>query len=84
MDEIFGTHSRNRAPRGPTGRDPGVSGARRGSADRVQAPATEDTAESKLTVFKTVAAYANGYGGNIVFGVEKDEATVCGLNGIDP
>ena len=44
----------------------------------------EDTAESKRTVFKTVAAFANGYGGSIVFGVEKDEATVCGLNGIDP
>ena len=44
----------------------------------------EDTTESKRTVFKTVAAFANGYGGSIVFGVEKDEATVCGLNGIDP
>ena len=30
-----------------------------------------DSAESKRTVFKTVAAFANGYGGNIVFGVEK-------------
>ncbi len=43
----------------------------------------EDTADSKRTVFKTVAAFANGHGGRIVFGVEKDEATVCGLDGID-
>ena len=43
-----------------------------------------DSAESKRTVFKTVAAFANGYGGSIVFGVESDEATVCGLDGIDP
>ncbi len=43
-----------------------------------------DSAESKRTVFKTVAAFANGHGGSIVFGVESDEATVCGLNGIDP
>jgi hypothetical protein len=44
----------------------------------------QDTTESKRTVFKTVAAFANGYGGNMVFGVEKDEATVCGLASIDP
>lgn len=43
-----------------------------------------DTAESKRTVFKTVAAFANGSGGTVVFGVEKDEATICGLNDIDP
>jgi predicted HTH transcriptional regulator len=43
-----------------------------------------DSVESKRTVFKTVAAFANGYGGSVVFGIEKDEATVCGLNGIDP
>jgi predicted HTH transcriptional regulator len=43
----------------------------------------EDSAESKRTIFKTVAAFANGHGGSIVFGVEKDEATVCGLDGID-
>lgn len=42
-----------------------------------------DSPESKRTVFKTVAAFANGHGGNVVFGVEKDEATVCGLDGID-
>ena len=34
-------------------------------------------------MFKTVAAFANGHGGSVVFGVEKDEATVCGLDGID-
>lgn len=43
----------------------------------------EDSVDSKRTVFKTVAAFANGYGGSIVFGIEKDEATVCGLDGID-
>jgi hypothetical protein len=40
--------------------------------------------DSKRTVFKTVAAFANGDGGTIVFGVEKDEATVCGLDSADP
>jgi predicted HTH transcriptional regulator len=40
--------------------------------------------DSKRTVFKTVAAFANGDGGTIVFGVEKDEATVCGLGSADP
>jgi len=44
----------------------------------------QDTTESKRTVFKTIAAFANGYGGNLVFGIEKYEATVCGLDGIDP
>ncbi len=34
-------------------------------------------------MYKTVAAFANGHGGSIVFGVEKDEATVCGLDGVD-
>jgi predicted HTH transcriptional regulator len=43
----------------------------------------ENSDESKRTVFKTVAAFANGHGGSIVFGIEKDEATVCGLEGID-
>jgi hypothetical protein len=38
-----------------------------------------DTDESKRKVFKTVAAFANGHGGNLVFGVESDEATVCGV-----
>jgi hypothetical protein len=44
----------------------------------------DHSAESKRTVFKTVAAFANGYGGSMVFGVESDEATVCGLGDIDP
>lgn len=44
----------------------------------------DDSNDSKRTVFKTVAAFANGHGGSIVFGIEKDEATVCGLEGIDP
>jgi predicted HTH transcriptional regulator len=35
-------------------------------------------------VFKTVAALANGSGGSIVFGVEKNDATASGLDGIDP
>jgi hypothetical protein len=43
----------------------------------------DDSGDSKRTVFKTVAAFANGHGGSIVFGVEKDEATVCGLESID-
>lgn len=43
-----------------------------------------NTVDSKRTVFKTVAAFANGSGGTVVFGIEKDEATVCGLDGIDP
>jgi len=43
-----------------------------------------DSAESRRTVFKTVAAFANGHGGSIVFSIEKDEATVCGLDGVDP
>lgn len=43
-----------------------------------------ESPESKRTVFKTVAAFANGYGGSVVFGVESDEATVCGLGNIDP
>ena len=43
----------------------------------------EDTVESKRTVFKTVAAFANGRGGSIVFGVEKYEATVCGVDDAD-
>jgi Putative DNA-binding domain len=46
-----------------------------------QLPGTSD--ESKRTIFKTVAAFANGLGGSIVFGVEKDEATICGLPDAD-
>lgn len=40
----------------------------------------EDNDESKRRIFKTVAAFANGLGGNLVFGVESDEATVCGVD----
>lgn len=43
----------------------------------------EDNDESKRRVFKTVAAFANGQGGNLVFGVESDEATVGGIDGTD-
>lgn len=43
----------------------------------------EDSVDSKRTIFKIVAAFANGQGGSIVFGVQKDEATMCGLDGID-
>lgn len=43
----------------------------------------EDNDESKRKVFKTVAAFANGQGGSLVFGVESDEATVCGVDGGD-
>jgi hypothetical protein len=43
----------------------------------------DQSVESKRTIFKTVAAFANGHGGSIVFGVESDEATICGLDGID-
>ena len=59
---------------------------RRAKASRSSSSASspQDTTESKRTVFKTVAAFASGYGGNMVFGIEKDEATVCGLDGIDP
>jgi hypothetical protein len=42
-----------------------------------------DSVDSKRTIFKTVAAFANGHGGSIVFDVESDEATFCGLDGID-
>jgi hypothetical protein len=42
-----------------------------------------DTTESKRKVFKTVAAFANGNGGSIVFGVESDEITVRGIEETD-
>jgi hypothetical protein len=35
--------------------------------------------ESKRTVFKTVAAFANGSGGTLVFGVDPDELTLIGI-----
>jgi hypothetical protein len=40
----------------------------------------EDNDDSKRKVFKTVAAFANGQGGNLVFGIESDEASVCGVD----
>jgi hypothetical protein len=43
----------------------------------------DDSVESKRTIFKTVAAFANGHGGSVVFGVESDEATVRGVDGTD-
>ncbi len=35
-------------------------------------------------MFKTVAAFATGDGGTIVFGIDPDELTVTGLDGEDP
>jgi len=40
------------------------------------------TTESKRTLLKTVAAFANGDGGSILFGMNADEVTVEGLPGI--
>jgi hypothetical protein len=42
-----------------------------------------DTSESKRRVFKTVAAFANGDGGLIVFGMDPDEVTIVGLPNLD-
>ncbi|MCZ2812018.1 ATP-binding protein [Modestobacter sp. VKM Ac-2979] len=39
--------------------------------------------DSRRKVLKTVAAFANGGGGNIVFGMDPDETTVVGLKGAD-
>lgn len=41
----------------------------------------ETTVESKRKVLKTVAAFANGGGGTIVFGVDPDELTLTGIDG---
>jgi hypothetical protein len=41
------------------------------------------TADSLRKSFKTVAAFANGHGGSLVFGMNADEVTVDGLEG-DP
>lgn len=40
-----------------------------------------ETAEQKRKVFKTVAAFATGDGGTVVFGMDPDELTVTGLDG---
>ena len=39
--------------------------------------------EEKRKLVRTVAAFANGQGGEIVFGMDPNEATVVGLFGID-
>lgn len=39
--------------------------------------------DSRRKVLKTVAAFANGGGGHIVFGMDPDETTVVGLKGVD-
>jgi hypothetical protein len=46
-----------------------------------QLPGESD--DSKRKIFKTTAAFANGNGGNLVFGIESDEATVCGVEDCD-
>jgi hypothetical protein len=43
-----------------------------------------ESAEQKRRQLKTVAAFANGDGGVMVFGVDPDEVTVTGLSGDDP
>jgi len=50
-----------------------------GSTTEFKQQLPENNVESKRKIFKTVAAFANGQGGNLVFGVESDEATVCGV-----
>jgi schlafen family protein len=40
-----------------------------------------ETAEQKRKVFKTIAAFATGDGGTVVFGMDPDELTVTGLDG---
>jgi predicted HTH transcriptional regulator len=41
-------------------------------------------AGQKRKMFKTVAAFATGEGGTMVFGMDPDELTVIGLAGEDP
>jgi hypothetical protein len=41
-------------------------------------------ADSRRKVLKTVAAFANGGGGHIVFGMDADETTIVGLESADP
>jgi hypothetical protein len=43
-----------------------------------------EDAVQKRRVFKTVAAFATGGGGTVVFGVDPDELTVTGLGDEDP
>lgn len=42
-----------------------------------------ETAEERRHTFKTVAAFANGRGGRVVFGIDRDELTATGIEG-DP
>jgi Putative DNA-binding domain len=44
----------------------------------------ESKPEPRRKVFKTVAAFATGGGGTMVFGMDPDELTVCGLGSEDP
>jgi hypothetical protein len=44
----------------------------------------ESKPDPKRKVFKTVAAFATGRGGTMVFGMDPDELTVCGLGSEDP
>jgi len=46
--------------------------------------ATPADAGQKRGMFKTVAAFATGDGGIMVFGIDPDELTVTGLDGEDP
>ena len=43
-----------------------------------------ESAEQKRKVLKTVAAFATGDGGTVVFGMDPDELTVTGLGAEDP
>lgn len=40
-----------------------------------------DSPAQRRSAFKTVAAFANGSGGTVIFGVDPDEVTVVGLDG---
>jgi hypothetical protein len=42
-----------------------------------------ETKEEPHKTFKTVAAFANGDGGTLVFGIDPDEVTVIGIDGSD-
>jgi len=43
-----------------------------------------ETADERRSTFKTIAAFATGKGGTVVFGVDRDELTVVGLGSEDP
>lgn len=44
----------------------------------------DNTPEAKRKVFKTIAAFLNGGGGQLAFGIDPDETTICGLTDVDP